>query len=327
VATLNIPERRAALLSIPRDSRVRIPGRGVDRINAAYSHGGAPLARAAAEDLLGRRIDYYMKTDFNGFQKIVDAMGGIEVDVEKRMFYRDGAQNLTIDLRPGKQVLNGHDAMGYVRFRHDAMGDIGRIERQQKFVHAVFSRMMSPAALPRLPFILNEMRDCVTTDIPARDFLILAKLGKGLCQSNLTTEMVPGRPVMIGGKSFWEVDRHETARVLSSMDRQMREPDGERDGGRDASPVSVCVLNGCGVPGAASKVAERLVAAGFTVTRTGNADTFGYTDSRIIDTSRDNRKGERVRRAIGCGGLANDSSLRDSQADVTVILGKDYGRI
>lgn len=325
VATVNLPQKKTVLLSIPRDSRVQIPGYGVDRINAAYVHGGATLARSAAEELLGRPMDYYMKTDFSGFQKIVDAMGGIEIDVEKRMVYRDHAQNLTINLRPGRHLLKGYDAMGYVRFRHDAMGDIGRIERQQKFMHAVLERMTSPAMLPRLPFLLNSMRDCVKTDIPASDFLTLARLGKGLNQSNLVTEMVPGCPVMVAGKSFWEVDRYETARLLASLDSKLR--NGESKPEEQSGPVSVCVLNGCGIPGAATKVAKQLSAAGFQVTRTGNADSFGYASSQIIDSSRNGKHGERVRSAIGCGAILPEGKLSDTESDVTLILGKDFGGV
>ncbi len=325
VATVNLPQKKTVLLSIPRDSRVRIPGYGEDRINAAYVHGGATLARSAAEQLLGRPMDYYMKTDFGGFQKIVDAMGGIEIDVEKRMVYRDHAQNLTINLRPGRHILNGYDAMGYVRFRHDAMGDIGRIERQQKFMHAVLERMTSPAMLPRLPFLVNAMRDCVKTDIPASDFLTLARLGKGLNQSNLVTEMVPGRPVMIAGKSFWEVDRYETAQLLSNLDSKLLAKEDTLV--EQSAPVTICVLNGCGVPGVANKVAKQLNAAGFQVTRTGNADNFGYAFSQIIDPSKHGKRGERVRSAIGFGAILPEGKLSDADSDVTLILGKDIGGV
>ncbi|MBI3921048.1 MAG: LCP family protein [Armatimonadetes bacterium] len=325
VAQINVPDKKVALVSIPRDSRVNIPGYGVDRINAAYPHGGAPLARSAAEALLGRRLDYYIKTDFNGFQDIVDALGGIELDVEKRMVYRDRAQNLRINLRPGHRKLMGYDAMGYVRFRHDALGDIGRIQRQQKFVHAVLDRMMQPTMLPRLPFILKAIQRNVKTDIPAQDFLALARIAHGFSGGNMKTAMIPGEPVRIGGKSYWEVNRYETAELLASLDRQALA--NKPDPAKSSPSISVCVLNGCGVPGAANQVARQLKEEGIEVTETGNAESFGYRDSQIIDHTGKGDKGERVRSVIGFGAVLPRKGVNAAEADVTLILGKDFKRV
>jgi len=322
VVTVGVRSGKAALLSIPRDSRVYIPRHGMDRINAAYPMGGAPLARSAAEALLGRRIDYYVKTDFDGFQRIVDLIGGVELNVEKRMVYRDRAQNLSINLRPGMQVLNGEDAMGYVRFRHDAMGYIGRIERQQKFICAVLKKMMQPAMLPRVPKILRELTNLVKTDIPSTDFLSLARLARAATQKSLTTQMVPGRPVMISGKSYWEVDRHETARLLASLDaKRIGE---ESDSPTSRIPISVEVLNGCGSPGAATRVAEELAEGGFEVTRTGNADRFDYGVSRIIDHGGHRKKAERVKSFLKTGSVHLIREEGAGEADVTVVLGRDF---
>src|SRR5690606_29379418 len=114
-----------AALAIPRDTRARIPGRaGFDRINVAHAIGGPTLAVQAVESLLGIAIDHYVRVDFAGFEALIDALGGVVIDVEKRMYYEDHAQGLVIDLQPGLQLLDGAKALQYVRYRSDGYGDV-----------------------------------------------------------------------------------------------------------------------------------------------------------------------------------------------------------
>ena len=136
VATLDPDKNQAALLSIPRDTRVKIKGHGYDKINAAYAYGDRKLSQQTVESLLGIKIDHYIVIDVHGFTKIIDALGGIDIDVEKRMYYEDPWDDdggLYIDLQPGMQHMDGKTAVTYVRYR-DEEGDIGRIRRQQKIL-------------------------------------------------------------------------------------------------------------------------------------------------------------------------------------------------
>ena len=131
VATIDPVRKETSLLSIPRDTRVAIPKNGYDKINAAYAYGGERLTQATVEDFLGVRIDHYVIINTHAFQKIVDAIGGIDIDVEKRMYYEDPWDDdggLIIDLRPGMQHMDGKTAVTYVRYR-DEEGDIGRVRR------------------------------------------------------------------------------------------------------------------------------------------------------------------------------------------------------
>ena len=135
VATIDPQKNEASLLSIPRDTRVAIPKNGYDKINAAYAYGGEKLTQRTVEDFLGIRMDHYVIINTHAFQKIIDAIGGIDIDVEKRMYYEDPWDDdggLVIDLRPGRQHMDGKTAVTYVRYR-DEEGDIGRVKRQQKF--------------------------------------------------------------------------------------------------------------------------------------------------------------------------------------------------
>ncbi|MCL6615429.1 MAG: LCP family protein, partial [Firmicutes bacterium] len=135
--------RRVNLLSIPRDTLVSYPGKGEDRINAALRYGGVPLARKMVEDLTGLPVDRYLMVDFRAFEELVDLLGGIEIEVDKRMYYRDKSQGLLIDLRKGRQTLTGHQALGFVRYRRDPMGDITRVARQQRLLRAILEKAIA----------------------------------------------------------------------------------------------------------------------------------------------------------------------------------------
>ena len=173
VATIDPVKNETSLLSIPRDTRVAIPRNGYDKINAAYAYGGEKLTQRTVEDFLGIRIDHYVIINIHAFQKIVDAIGGIDINVEKRMYYEDPWDDdggLIIDLRPGMQHMDGKTAVTYVRYR-DEDGDIGRVKRQQKFMRACVDAVTTPAILPRLPGIISSVIDSVKTDLSVRQML------------------------------------------------------------------------------------------------------------------------------------------------------------
>ena len=210
---------KLSLLSIPRDTRVRIPNHGWDKINHAYGYNGAETTVSTLENFLGIKLDYYVKVDLKGFQKIIDSIGGIEIDVEKRMYYEDpwDDDGLLIDLQPGLQTLNGQKAMHYVRYR-DEEGDIGRIKRQQKFVKAVYEKIATPGMIIKLPSLITTLYGSIETDISLTELL---KLGNTLYKngkSNMTSFSVPGEPVDIKGVNYWIPDivalRTEIGQIL-----------------------------------------------------------------------------------------------------------------
>ena len=218
VATIDPVRNETALLSIPRDTRVAIPRNGYDKINAAYAYGGEKLTQTTVEDLLGVRIDHYVIINTHAFQKIVDAIGGIDIDVEKRMYYEDPWDDdggLIIDLRPGRQHMDGKTAVTYVRYR-DEEGDIGRVKRQQKFMRACVDAVTTPAILPRLPGIISSVIDSVKTDLSVRQMLEFIGTLKESQAKGLRTDMVPGRPLYIDGVSYWIPDMAQLRRGMAS---------------------------------------------------------------------------------------------------------------
>ncbi|MGE5396874.1 MAG: LCP family protein [Chitinophagales bacterium] len=210
---------KVALVSIPRDSRVELPGRGINKINAANALGGPEEACSAVEELMGVPVDYYVLTNFGGFSKMVDILGGVTIDVEKRMY----KPSEHIDLQKGVQHLNGYNALGYVRFRGDALGDIGRTQRQQEFMTAFARELMQSKTILKLPRLLPELKKNVKTDMNVKTMILLARMASGFKPESLISQTLPGYfyndPAT--GASYWEVDRDKaTTLVASLMDGQ-----------------------------------------------------------------------------------------------------------
>ncbi|MEZ7891019.1 MAG: LCP family protein [Candidatus Wallbacteria bacterium] len=174
MAYLSVVEKRVDIISIPRDMKVEIPGHGIQKINSVYTFEQVKTKSEASalkkviekiEEITGNKIDYHVKVDLDGFEKIVDLFGGVEIDVEKNMTYDDNKQNLHIRLKKGLQVLNGKKALEYCRFRHDRLGDIGRMQRQQKFLKALVNKLKDGKTIVRLPDIVSGAIRFVSTNI------------------------------------------------------------------------------------------------------------------------------------------------------------------
>lgn len=208
IATVDPDTEKVSLLSIPRDTRVRIPRYGYDKINAAYAYGGERLTKRTVEDFLGVSIDNYILIDTRSFVKIIDAVGGIDIDVEKRMRYEDPWDDdggLYINLYPGMQHMDGKTAITYVRYR-DEEGDIGRIERQQKFMKACMDKLTSPSIIIKIPSLVSEVMAAIKTDLSTTDLIALAGTIVNARKNGLVTEMVPGKPMYIDEISYWIPD-------------------------------------------------------------------------------------------------------------------------
>lgn len=198
---VSVPDLRIDLLSIPRDLRVKTDEHGFQKINAVYTfeyiktksdtESIKKISREVAE-LTGAGIDYFVKVDLSGFEKIVDLFGGVDIDVEKNMTYDDNKQNLHIRLKKGLQTLNGRQALQYCRFRHDRLGDIGRMRRQQTFIKAMVAKAKEGKTLIRLPDIISGAMRFVSTDIDIK--LLLALIGAFPEPSKITvhSQTVPG---------------------------------------------------------------------------------------------------------------------------------------
>ncbi len=205
-------------LSLPRDTLVEIPGYGRDKLNAANAYGGPALAAQTVNQLLAGDVsfDRYVRIDTHGLIQLVDALGGVEVNIAKPMHYRDRTQKLTIDFEPGKQRLAGQKLQEYLRFRNDELGDIGRVQRQQAVLKEMKAQLLNPTTILRMPQILHVAQQNLDTNLSMAEILALL----GFMQSNqgfkLQTTMLPGRFSRPGEykRSYWVADRAEIQQIL-----------------------------------------------------------------------------------------------------------------
>jgi polyisoprenyl-teichoic acid--peptidoglycan teichoic acid transferase len=206
--------RTVSVLSIPRDSHVNIPGHGFDKINAAtnpdyFSDGGVQLLEKTVESMIpGIKINYYTKADFQGFVQVIDALGGVTINVEKAMYYK--AVDTLIDLKPGVQHMDGKTALEYARFRHDAIGDFGswggqeygRVVRQKALLKAIVAQTTSIRNVWKLPPVIRAVEGAVVTDLLPNDLLRIALTFKSTTDQDVTTVAFPGVPGNIAGTSY-----------------------------------------------------------------------------------------------------------------------------
>ncbi len=209
LATLDIKNKKAKLISIPRDTKVKVKG-NYNKINAAFVYGGVELAKETVENFAGVRIDRTMVVDFQSLVKFVDLLGGIEIDVPIRM-YRPTEE---IDLQPGLQVLNGHDALAYSRYRGTPGGDIDRAARQQEVIQALMKEIISVKGVSMIPSLYKTMEENMVTDIPLKELMTLGKLAPQILNNGLETMVVPGRNALIEGIWFWEADKDALIEML-----------------------------------------------------------------------------------------------------------------
>lgn len=298
------------ILSIPRDTRVEIPGRGMDKINHAYAFGGEKLISKTVSSFLDVPIHFYAVADFNGFVNIIDELGGVEIDVEKEMHYVDKAGGVEINLYPGKQILDGEKSLQYIRFRQDKLGDLGRIKRHQKLALAVIKKMMKFDSITKIPQISEGMKGYIETNIKTKDAIALANLFRGVNQEKFRVETVQSKPVYIEGISYLEPNVEEVRQRVKSLIY------GKNSG------VKVEVLNGNAMSGIAHKIAKDLELQGFKVINIGNADNFDYEKTKIIVYSKEVNLDNEFKKLFNDFEIVKEYRTQ-TDLDLVIILGKD----
>jgi LCP family protein required for cell wall assembly len=208
--TIVVTKAGGGMLAVPRDTLVDIPGVGEDKINAAYANGGPELTAETLENLTGLRLNHYVVVDFGGVEEIVDAMGGITLEVDNPI--NVGIDGRRVSIPAGTQELDGLQALAFVRYRGGPTADIGRIGRQQKFLRELASQSTSPANLPHLPAVAAATWRNIDTNmnlLQAARFAIRTRLsGTG------SAELYPGTPQYIDGISYWVPDKEAGDKVV-----------------------------------------------------------------------------------------------------------------
>ena len=224
IASLRVDGGITRITQVPRDTYIEAEGYGPHKINALYSLGGTDLLKRELARKLGRPITHHVVVNLSAIRRMADALGGIEVDVPKRMAYTDHSQGLYIDLQPGLQTLKGRDLEGFLRFRHDEMGDIGRLERQQLALQALFRKLTRPEHLVRLPVLLAAAGKDLKTDLGPME---LGGLITAMGTTQLETKRLGGRPFYRNDISYWEADWPKPVLDGSSGDSSSDDPGGD----------------------------------------------------------------------------------------------------
>ena len=208
--TIVVAKAGEGMLAVPRDTLVEIPNLGEDKINAAFAIGGPELTLKTLENFTGLPINNYVVVHFEGVEDIVNALGGVTVNVEQPI--RGGIEGRRVFIPAGTQTLNGIEALAYVRYRGTPTADIGRIGRQQRFLQELAKEATSPAKLPRLPATVRAVWRNIDTNmnpLEATQFAIRMRLSGGT-----EAEIYPGTPEYIGGISYWVPNRKAGKQVI-----------------------------------------------------------------------------------------------------------------
>lgn len=219
LVSVDTEKNQMSILSIPRDTRVRVPGHGWEKINSTTLFGGPTLAMKTVSDLVGIRVDKYVMTNYEGFKDIVDSLGGVTIDVKQRMYHHDPQEGgkYTIDLKPGVQRLDGDKALQFVRYRDYALGDINRAEQQQKFLAALANEALQPSTVVKLPSLVSSVNKAVKTNLSVGEMRKLAVAAAKMNKANLVTQTLPGKFLNTEDGSYWEVDPSQARAVVARL--------------------------------------------------------------------------------------------------------------
>lgn len=306
VLNYNSETDKMRIISVPRDTRVEwtdsqqelvqeLKGYNISisKLNEMTSYGSMNKIReltiAYLEDMLDLQIDNYVIVTLDAFKKIVDAIGGVEVDVPaldgNGLHYDDNYQDLHIHLDPGVQTLNGEEAEGLVRYRKGyAEGDVGRIKTQQLFLDAFAKKVTSPSIITKIPNIINAVSESVTTDIKLSEITDYLPYLSSMTAENLTFNIVPGEGQYIGGKSYYVIDEEKLPVFLEDVFSDHAEEEEPKEVVIDKT-VSIEALNSTSTKGVAGKAKEKLEADGYSVNEIGNytLDTLNTTIIYVKD--------------------------------------------
>ncbi len=325
-------EKRAALVSIPRDTKVTIEGYGTEKINAAHAYYGPSGAITAVKNLLGvEKIHYYVELDFESFRNIVNAIGGVSMHLDHEI--RDPKVGC---LPKGDVFLNGDSALILVRSRALPDGDLDRIKNQQKFLTAMVKRTLETVrSYDDIRRVLNAVIPYLLTDIPGGDLIQMAEWMRGISLENIQMATIPGSaPTPRAGQPWYFIhDPAGTAALMENVKRYcMVTPPADAAEGKGAeaqiekSGLSLMLLNGAGKQGLAGRAADKLRSLGYSPA-TGNARNI-YDRTTVYAAPGYLEAASQVLRDLwGDRGapITEDQDVTGSnKAKVVVVLGRDY---
>lgn len=325
VLNYNPQNKNLHIVSIPRDTLINVNGKNV-KINSAYEIGGYSKIESEVENLLDININYMVKIDYSAFDEIIDAIGGIDMEIDRNMIYDDPVQNLHINFKAGETVhLDGKKAEEFFRWRKNndgsgfANGDLDRIENQHKFISKVIEKCTSPLMIFRVPKIMSAVGDNVETNMSAFDVLSYGMKFMGLKQENVTMSTITGTEKNINGESFVVFDKNANKEILASLTSSSNSKG--LASSTSKSDIRIKILNATKISGLAAKVMKQLSNDGYTKIDTGNTE---LSDKSSI-LANDSDKSNIIKQDLNIKNIEKKENKPEyNDYDVIIILGKDY---
>jgi LCP family protein required for cell wall assembly len=255
-----------SMLSIPRDLRVEIPGYGTDRINAAYSYGGPALSVKTFKALTGLPVNHFMDINFDGFKDVVNYLGGVYLDVDRQYYNNTAITGFSsIDIKAGYQRLDGADALAFVRYRHDQLGDWGRMQRQQMFLREIKRQALRWQNVFKLPQLIKLLSKATITDVTSlRQLITLAQLAMSVDTTHIYQVHLEGHPIVVNGADELEASPAEVAAVVDQFMHPERPPVQQSSAETQVkTSFTVTVSNGGAAAGSAAACAHLLAGQGY----------------------------------------------------------------
>lgn len=320
--------QRVTVLSIPRDTLTLIEGRGEAKINEANALGGPALSARTVSDLLGGvPIDRYVRVNVQGIEKLVDALGGVTIHVPKDMHYVDDSQHLYINLKAGRQHLNGNEALQFLRFRYDDLGDIGRVQRQQALLRALVEQSFNPLTLRHLPQVISVIKANIDTNLSVDELMGLSGLLSKVKRDQVRMLMLPGNfngPGDENQPSYWLPDRDRLHLLVTQYfdQTQLGQPALAATPGLDPGMVRVVIQDSTQQPQVTKSLISTLMHSGYRQIEQGEPWSEPLQVTRIIAQQGDSAIAESLRQHLGFGEVRIDST-GVLGSDVTIQLGTD----
>ncbi|APB34260.1 cell envelope-related transcriptional attenuator [Gloeomargarita lithophora Alchichica-D10] len=310
-------------ISLPRDTQVLINSDPYSKLNEANSKGGPALAAETVSTLMGGvAIDRYVRVNPMGVEALVDALGGITINVPKDLKYQDDSQHLYINIKAGPQKLTGKQALHFLLFRQDGLGDIGRIQRQQIFMRAFQEQALTPQTITRLPQIFGVVKEYVDTNLTGEELFALANFAQSASREKFQMILLPGQ---FGGagrlSSYWipEPTRIQTVAVqhfgLTVPAGSLRE--------MNLAQIEVVIQNSTGERAAVTALTEQLLKRGYQRLYREVPWHETLNQTVVIAQQGNVQAAQAVRDALGFGEVRVDST-GILNSDVTVRIGRDW---
>jgi len=351
LARVDQPNKTVALISIPRDTYVSIPNYGMNKINSAYTFGelydnkkGVQLVIKTVSEFAGVDIAYFALINFDGFENLVDALNGVEVDVPVDIIGDHEAGN--VDIYKGFQTLNGEAALTFVRSRDFPIADFQRTANQRTFLQALAKKILADPK--KIAATMTEIAAMTFTNMDLQRIIKIARSLQGMQESDIRTYHVPSytKDVMIDGYLVNCVVAYEDdwRQLISDIESGYYPPpqDGSFAGKtpdsykpsegyttglpqETTSNYVVDVKNGCGIAGSAGSVSGKLKNYGYLAGEVGDMDTIDYPTTLIVYKDVANKPAaEDIRRRLGYGILVANNGSYSFNGDILVIVGTDY---